>query len=484
MNTLAIDQGTTSTRALLVDEHGNPAPLLTVPHRQIYAQPGWVEHDAEELMANVHACIAAAGEVDEVGAIGIDNQGESCLAWDADTGKTLGPVIVWQDYRTRAEVEQLRCDGAASLVRERAGLPLDAYFSASKLGWIMREIPQAAALVAKGRLRLGTTDAFFRDRLTGRFETDVTTASRTSLMNLKTCEWDEELCSLFGVPMHALPRIGPSTGELGAVSCGAGVVPLSASLVDQQASLYGHGCRTAGDCKVTFGTGAFAMTLTGAELCNDAGGPLPTVAWQKTGELPTYALDGGIHTAASAVNWARDIGLFQDFAEISSFTAKPAIARGLVFVPALSGLACPHWDRQARGSWMGLSLDTTPADMVQAILEGIALRMVEVVAAIESRQRLSAPLSIDGGMTNNAYFCQFLADVSGREIIVSDEPELTAIGIAAFAAEAVDRPFDFQRKARRISPKAFFPEYSSTFSFARKSVQNFISVKPANNRIQ
>lgn len=258
MKTLAIDQGTTSTRGILVDETGQTTLLFSAEHRQSYPKSGWVEHDAEELIANLRACLNAAGAVENLGAIGLANQGESCLAWNGVTGEALGPVIVWQDDRTRERIARLGQDGATALVSERAGLPLDAYFSASKLGWIMEEIPEAAKLASRGQLRLGTTDAFFRDRLTGQFETDVATASRTSLMNLTTCQWDEDLCRLFGVPRDALPPITPNTGELGTLQCGARSIPLTASIVDQQASLYGNGCREAGDSKMTFGTGAFA----------------------------------------------------------------------------------------------------------------------------------------------------------------------------------------------------------------------------------
>ena len=471
MKTLAIDQGTTSTRALVVGADGSVTPLVSLPHRQIYPQAGFVEHDPEELIGSLRACLEAAGAVLDLGAIGLDNQGESCLAWEAGTGRAVSPVIVWQDSRTAAEIGRLAADGVEAIVLERAGLPLDPYFSASKLGWIMREIPEARSLAAGGRLRLGTTDAFFLDRLTGRFVTDVATASRTSLMNLATCRWDAELCALFGVPVDALPEIVPSTGDFGALDVGGRSVPLAASIVDQQASLYGHGCRAPGDAKITFGTGAFALAVTSELTRTKAGGPLPTVAWQKAGEAPTYALDGGVYSASSAVNWARGLGLFSDFAAIDGFDAPAAIDRGIAFVPALAGLACPHWDRSARGAWLGLSLDSSPADMMQALLEGVALRMGEVAGALQQTATLSAPVSIDGGMAANTYFCQFLADTLQREIIVSDQPELTAIGAAALAAEAVGRPFDFTRSGRRVLPRDVPAGRADRFAAARQAIQ-------------
>ncbi len=477
MNTLAIDQGTTSTRALIVAESGGVTPLISLPHRQHYPQTGWVEHDPEELIGNLLACLDAAQAVPDLCAVGIDNQGESCLAWDGDTGRAVSPVIVWQDDRTAADIDRLRTDRIEAMVLERAGLPLDPYFSASKLGWIMREIPEARELAAKGRLRLGTTDAFFLDRLTDRFVTDVTTASRTSLMDLSTCQWDADLCTLFGVPMDALPEIMPSTGDFGGVQVGEHFVPLAASLVDQQASLYGHGCRSPGDAKITFGTGAFALAVTGDMMRTAAGGPLPTIAWQKSGAKPTYALDGGVYSASSAVNWARGLGLFKEFSEIDFFDARPAIDRGIAFVPALAGLACPHWDRSARGAWLGLSLDSSPADMMQALLEGVALRMAEVIDAMQTSQRVASPVSIDGGMAGNRYFGQFLADTLEREIIVSDQPELTAIGTAALAAEAVGRPIHFERNGRHVIPHEVPSGRRERFAAARQAIQSYAAIR-------
>lgn len=473
MNTLAIDQGTSSTRALIVSRSGEVKTLASMPHRQHYPRTGWVEHDPEELIGNLRACLDAAAGVSDLAAIGLDNQGESCLAWDARTGRAISRVIVWQDSRTSADIERLRREGVEAMVLERTGLPLDPYFSASKFGWIMREIPEAKALAAAGQLRLGTTDAFFLDRLTGRFVTDVTTASRTSLIDLVTCQWDKELCALFGVPIDALPQIVPSTGDFGTLRVGEKYVPLAASIVDQQASLHGHGCRSAGDAKITFGTGAFALAVTGALMRTNAGGPLPTVAWQKSGEKPTFALDGGVYSASSAVNWARGLGLFKEFSEIDAFDAPAAIDRGIAFVPALAGLACPHWDRAARGAWLGLSLDSSPADMMQALLEGVALRMGEVVDAMQASQRLSSPVSIDGGMAANTYFCQFLADTLQRELIVSNQPELTAIGTAELAAEAVGHPISFQRGGHRIRPRARQADRAELFAAARQSVQAY-----------
>jgi glycerol kinase len=464
MRALAIDQGTTSTRALVVDETG-VTPIHSVEHRQIYPAPGHVEHDPEELIANLEACLAAAPGIRHVG---LANQGESCIAWDAKTGRGVTPVIVWQDSRTATFCDRLKDDGAEALTLERAGLPVDPYFSASKLGWIVANIPEAQTLLAAGRLRLGTTDAFFRDRLTGDFATDPTTASRTSLFNLKSGEWDADLCSLFGVPMETLPTIRPTTGNLGELSGGR---MLTASIVDQQAALYGHGVRNPGDAKITFGTGAFALCLTGSLA--SVPGVLPTIAWAETGKPPVYALDGGVYAASSAVNWMRELGLFTSFDEINYFAAEPAISRGLAFVPALAGLACPHWDRAARGAWMGMSLNTRSIDLAQAVLEGIAFRTAEIMNAMSGSMTGNAPISIDGGMSRNPWFCQFLADVLARPLRISDEPELTALGCGQLAALGAGHSFERPLTGVMLEPRPTPAQWHETFRKAREAVQLF-----------
>jgi len=474
MRFLAIDQGTTSTRALLVDEGGAVEEVAAIAHRQIYPRPGWVEHDPAEILRAIGACLEAAAGRGPIAAVGLANQGESCLAWDSLTGEAASPVIVWQDARTADRCASLKAGGAEALTLERAGLPLDPYFSASKLGWLWQEDAGLRALARAGRLRLGTTDAWFRQRLTGRCETDATTASRTSLMALGTLGWDGDLCAAFGVPPEVLPPIGPTTGALGQVRIGGRDVPLGASVVDQQAALYGHGARAPGDAKITFGTGAFALVLTGRRVAGLAG-PLPTVAWAPRGGAPVHALDGGVYAASSAVNWARDLGLFAAFAEIARFDRAPAIGRGLAFVPALAGLACPHWDRRARGAWLGLGLDHDRADLMQALLEGVALRTAEALGSIAAAVPLAGTITIDGGMSANAHFCRFLADALGRRIIVSAEPELTALGTAALAADGVGRRVACTPSGATIDPDPRAPraEWAARFAAARAAVQGY-----------
>ncbi|TKW66011.1 MAG: glycerol kinase [Paracoccus denitrificans] len=426
MKILAIDQGTTSTRALLY-QHGRLTPVMQRAHRQILPAAGHVEHDSAELLANLNAALQTDSEL-----VALANQGESCLAWDARDGRPISPVIVWQDDRTASDTARLAGQGAGTEVMARAGLPLDPYFSASKLGWIMQNCPGAADLARRGQLRMGTTDAFFRDRLTGRFQTDIATASRTSLMNIETGAWDPLLCELFGVPMSALPEITPTAGDLGRLPNGA---RLAVSIVDQQAALFGHGCHDPGAAKATFGTGAFVQCVTDRLIRPDQAGPLPTVAWHLPGQPIRYGLDGAVYAAAAAIDWARSLGLFDDYAAISRFAAPPAIDRGLIFLPALAGLACPHWDRRARGAWFGLALEHGAADMMQALLEGIALRTAEAIAAIDALQPLGS-LSVDGGLTRNDYLLEFLAGLVPHPVNRATEIESTALGLAHMALAA------------------------------------------------
>lgn len=468
---LAIDQGTTSTRAFLMGEDGRLQPLLQRRHAQHRPAPGRVEHDPLEILADLGRCLEAAPA--EVEAAGLDNQGESCLGWDAATGEPVSPILVWQDDRTEADCARLRAEGAEALTRQRAGLPVDPYFSASKLGWILRHVPAARDLARRGRLRLGTTDAYFRDRLTGRFETDPTTASRTGLMNLARLDWDEELCALYGVPPDCLPRIVPSTGDLGLLRAGGRELPLRASLVDQQAATWGHGCRRPGDTKITFGTGAFAFALAGERPPADPQGALPTLAWARAGEAPMHALDGGVHAAGAAVDWACGLGLVGDVMALNDLPEEPAIARGLAFVPALAGLACPHWNRRARGAWLGMDLATGPRDLVQAVLEGIAFRMAEVIEAMDRAVPIRDPISIDGGLSANPWFCGLLAAVLGRPLRISEEPELTALGTARLTAEAAGLPVVLRSEGRLVQPARDLRPWRARFAAARAAVEAY-----------
>jgi glycerol kinase len=428
-----IDQGTTSTKALVLADDGSLLPLATRPHRQHYPRPGEVEHDAAELLANVRDAVEHAGRLGARMA-GLANQGETVIAWDRGTGQPLGPAIVWQDQRTSATVARLAETGHGEEVRRRSGLPLDCYFSASKLGWLLDNIPEARTLARQRRLGLGTSDSYFIERLTGRYATDVTTAARTSLMNLETLAWDATLCDLFGVPVELLPEIADDDQPLGEVSTAAGKLTLAAGAVDQIAALYGHGCRRPGEGKVTVGTGAFVLVIAGFTPPATSDGMIATPGWQaRSGRV--YAVDGGVYTAAAAVEWLLRIGLLGSMAEIDELVGESAASHRLFFVPALAGLAFPHWDRSAAGLFIGIDAATTRADMIKAVLEGVAFRIAEVLLALGSAIGASqSPVSVDGGLMRSAYFAQFLADIVGRPLIDRSAIEVTALGMAGLAA--------------------------------------------------
>lgn len=466
----AIDQGTTSTRVVVVDETGQAGVVHAVRHQQFYPQSGWVEHDPLELLHHVRQCISKVCPVD---AFALANQGESCLAWDSQTKEPLSPVIVWQDNRTHAKIAKLKAQGLENISVERSGLPLDSYFSASKLNWLVENVPAVRNAHQQGRLRLGTTDSFLIERLTGVFATDITTASRTALMNLKTGQWDPLLCELYKVPIECLPPIRRSVDDFGQLADGT---PLVVSIVDQQASLYGHGCRVAGDTKVTFGTGAFVLMVTGNKPACTNNGLISTVAWHDSHNT-TYALEGGIYNASSAMDWVKQLGLFNDYRELNSFEAQPAIGRKIVFVPALAGLGAPFWDRSAAGMWLGMDASTTRADLCQAALEGIALRSAQVIDAIAIGRANQGVLSIDGGLSRSRYFSQFLANVLQCAVMTRDFDELTAFGAAALSARAQNGR-DLTLKAREYlyTPTCSATvaiEYKKRFADALNRVKNW-----------
>lgn len=443
MRVAAIDQGTTSTRCLVVEDGGIAKLAGSLRHEQRYPAPGWVEQDPEELIANIRAVLESAGPVD---AIAIANQGESCLAWDAVTGAPLSPVIVWQDTRTSAALAGL---GPAAEARSKqiSGLPLDAYFSASKLAWAVAHAPGAAQALAEGRLRLGTTDSFFLDRLCGSFLTDVATASRTGLMDLERQAWSAELCQLYGVPMSCLPAIVAVDAGFGTI----GGAPVTVSIVDQQAALYGHGCREVGDCKITFGTGGFLLAVAAHQPSPDSG-LLPTVGWRKEGEATAFAVEGGVYDAGAALEWAMKLGLFQSMDELSDFEGPSALSRGIVFVPALSGLAAPYWDRTAAPLFIGMDHATGRRDLVRAILEGVAMLTVGLIEAAARTTGSTPSISIDGGLSQSEDFARFLAAAADRPVRIPPMHELTAIGLAEFCGVDV--------AAARAPARTYLPDGS------------------------
>lgn len=468
----AIDQGTTGTRVVVFSEDGKSYSPTAIAHKQLTPNPGWVEHDPLEILRNIRRCLAQCGVVD---AIGLAHQGESVVAWDAQTGLPLYNAIIWQDQRTEGTIRHLRDQGVEEFVRARSGLPLDAYFSASKLGWIMQNVAGAQELLRRGQLRLGTMDSFFLFHLCGVHVTDYNSASRTSLFNIHTLQWDEELCRIFGVPIEALPEVHHNIHHFGDVINEGNSTPLTACIVDQFAGTYGHGCLDPGQMKITFGTGAFLQSITGREVPDAAGsGLLPTLCWKLPGEHPMYGLDGGVYNAASAINWAGKIGLFNDLDEFSDFPEQPAIARGLAFVPALSGLGCPYWDRSAAGVWAGLSLDTGRKDLLQSILEGIAVRSAEVINAMDKVSPVGDAISVDGGLSSNEYFKQFLATLIGKKIISPSNREVTAQGVALLARKGLGNhhPLNIRHHHSVTEPQnkdfsSYFEKYQEIISRSR-----------------
>jgi glycerol kinase len=413
---LAIDQGTTGTTCLVVDDE------LGV-HRRGYAElpqhfprPGWVEHDPEEIWQSVLAAAAAAG-LDDVDTVAITNQRETTVVWDRTTGRPVAPAIVWQDRRTADRCRELD----ARLIRERTGLVPDPYFSATKLEWLLREHS------APG-LAFGTVDSWLVWKLTGGREhvTDTTNASRTLLASLDPLEWDDELLALFGVDRGLLPRIVASAEPLGEGEILGRTVQLKGIAGDQQAALYGHGCHAAGEGKATYGTGSFVLVHTGDDASPPPHGLLKTAA------ADGYALEGAVLVSGAAIQWLRDgLGVLADAAESEALARSVESTGGVVFIPALAGLGSPWWDADARGLVAGITRGTTRAHLVRAALEAIAHQVADVVDALPERP---AVLRADGGATANGFLMQFQADLLGMPVEVAAERETTALGAASLAA--------------------------------------------------
>ncbi len=435
---LAVDQGTTRTKAMLLDagahclaESASEAPLL-------YPRPGWVEQDPHALLRgvveNARAVLAATNA--DVLAFGLANQGETVVAWDRRSGEPLYNAIGWQDRRTDEQCEALKSSGADRLIRERTGLPIDPYFSATKLRWLLDNVEGARALAERGDLLAGTSDSWLLWRLTGEHRTDDSTASRTMLYNPRTRDWDPDVLDLLEIPRAILPSIQPSCSAFGSVPADVlgRALPVTAALVDQQAALFGQACHAPGDVKVTYGTGAFILLNTGRELPTSRHGLLPTVAWSRGADV-TYALDGGIYVAGAAIQWLRDgLGIIASAEETAALAASVPDSGGVVFVPALAGLAAPYWDSYARGLIIGLTRGVTRAHVVRAALEGIAFRTRDVVEAMaQNTGRPLASIKADGGASQNPFLMQELADLLGVEVRVAATREATALGASLMA---------------------------------------------------
>ncbi len=440
---IAIDQGTTGSTVLVLDEQLQVRGRGYQEFRQIYPQPGWVEHDPEDLWSSVTAALALALEgVDpkSIAAIGITNQRETSILWDRQTGKAVHNAIVWQDRRTADRCAELAAQGKEARVKELTGLTLDPYFSGTKIQWMLHSVPGLAAAARSGSIAFGTVDSYLLWRLTGgaAHATDVTNASRTLLFDLHTLAWSEELCELLGVPKTILPRVVPSSGEVGVTKGVAGLpdgIAIAGLAGDQQAALFGQACFTPGDAKCTYGTGAFILMNTGDQPVASKAGLLTTVAWKLgSGEL-RYALEGSAFIAGAAVQWLRDgLHLFGSASEVEALAREVPDSGGVIVVPAFAGLGAPHWRPEARGSITGLTRGSTRAHVARATLEGIALQNVDILRAMERDSgRSLGTLKVDGGASANDLLMQFQSDVLGVEIARPELVESTALG-AAFLA--------------------------------------------------
>ncbi|MFB0873192.1 MULTISPECIES: glycerol kinase GlpK [unclassified Sphingobium] len=440
---LAIDQGTTSTRALIVDEAAQVRVTSQVELPQYYPQSGWVEHDAEIIWRDTLA--TARGAIDrakalglDVAAIGITNQRETFLLWDRETGTPLHRAIVWQDRRGADLCRAMAADGLEPEISERTGLLLDSYFSATKLAWLLDAVPDARALAGQGRIAFGTIDSFLLWRLTGGavHATDPTNASRTLLFDIRAMAWCPDLCRMFGVPMQILPEVRPNDAFFGTSdpSLLGRALPITGMAGDQQAALIGQRCLRAGDAKITYGTGGFALMNTGETICRSAHRLLATVGFQAEGRT-CYALEGAIFVAGAAIQWLRDsLGVVAHAGDSEAIARSLTDNGGVYFVPAFVGLGSPHWDADARGLITGLSLGATSAHLVRAALEAVAYQSRELVDTMARDSGLAASMMrVDGGMTANGWLCQFLADMLGLPVHRPAGIETTALG-AAFLA--------------------------------------------------
>ena len=447
---LAIDQGTTGTTVAVMNARGALLGSVNYEFPQIYPKPGWVEHDPEAIWATVLKGIRAVFRKglcrpDDVACIGITNQRETALLWERRTGKPLGNAIVWQCRRTASFCEGLRKKGLEPMVRDRTGLVLDPYFSASKFRWLLNDIDGARGRARRGEIVAGTIDCYLLARLTGGVvhATDVSNASRTSLMNLGTLDWDPDLLKLFNVPRNLLPDIIPSSGDLGRTLGMPGLpdgIPITGIAGDQQSALFGQAGFDRGAAKCTFGTGSFILMNTGHDRMHSDAGLLSTVAWQLPGQkTPVYALEGGAFICGAAVQWLRDeLGIIKRAADIEKLAAGVPDAGGLEFVPALTGLGAPHWDPDARGVISGLTRGASAAHLARATLEAMALQNVDILRAMErDLGRRMGELKVDGGAAANTLLMQLQANYLGRDIMRPKVIETTVAGACFLAGLGV-----------------------------------------------
>ena len=446
----AIDQGTTSTRCILFDHAGNIAAVDQKEHEQIYPKPGWVEHDALEIWERTQRVVRGAleksgADVADIAAIGITNQRETTVVWERETGRPVYNAIVWQDTRTDAICNELAREGGQDRFRTRTGLPLATYFSGPKIKWILDNVLGTRQRAEKGELLFGNIDTWVIWNMTGVHVTDVTNASRTLLMDLKTLDWDEEILQTLGIPRLMLPKIRSSSEVYGNAKGGLGGVPLAGDLGDQQAALFGQTCTNPGEAKNTYGTGCFMLMNTGEKPVLSKNGLLTTLGYKIDGQPAVYALEGSIAIAGALVQWLRDnLGMIKKSSEVETLAGSVEDNGGIYFVPAFSGLFAPYWRSDARGAIVGMTRYINKGHIARAVLEATAFQTREVLDAMEkdSGVKLTA-LKVDGGMVFNELLMQFQADILDVPVIRPKVAETTALGAAYAAGLAVGFWKDF-----------------------------------------
>lgn len=434
---LALDQGTSSSKAVIFDNEGRQIVCSQKETTQLFPRGGWVEQNPMEIWQSVKdVCLEAASKVHKISAIGIANQRETTIVWDSVTGRPICNAIVWQDRRTAQYCDELKANGLEELIKSKTGLIIDAYFSATKIHWILENVPGARHKATQGKLRFGTVDTWLLWNLTKGevFKTDVTNASRTMLFNIKDLTWDKELLQLFDIPESMLPTVCDTCDIFGYTYLLGGKIPISAMIGDQQSALFGQMCVEEGSVKNTYGTGCFLLMNCGRTPVFSHNRLLTTIAW-KVGDRVDYALEGSIFVAGAITQWLRDgLGIIKKSSEIEALAASVPDNGGVYFVPSLTGMGAPYWDQNARGTLVGITRGTTAAHIARAALEGIAFQTMDVVSAMEKDAGiLISELKVDGGASENNLLMQFQADILGTEVIRSNVVNITALGAAYMA---------------------------------------------------
>lgn len=467
---IALDQGTTSSRVALVDEGERIAEILSREFPQIYPEEGWVEHDPMEIWSSQYGAmmelIAKSGvSAKDIAAIGITNQRETTIVWDKETGKPIYNAIVWQCRRTADYIQELKKQGHAEMIRQKTGLIPDAYFSASKIAWILDHVEGARERAQKGELLFGTVDTWLVWKLTNGKEhvTDVTNASRTMLFNIDTLSWDDELLSLFDIPRAMLPKVKSSGEIFGYTNVNGTEIPIAGIAGDQQAALFGQGCYEKGEGKNTYGTGCFLLMNAGEERPHSENGLLTTLAATLSGRKPQYALEGSVFIGGAVIQWLRDeLRFFTDSRDAEYYARKVPDSGGVYIVPAFTGIGAPYWDMYARGTIVGITRGTKREHIIRAAQEAIAFQSADLVSAMERDTGMPLKsLKVDGGASRDGFLMQFQADILGAEVIKPLSHETTALGVARLAGLTVGVWKDEKALvAAQAIDKKYIPEMS------------------------